>query len=700
MHNFININGKNDMEINESTLPIVEKIAECMPGGFFIYYANEEQKLIFYNNSMLRIFGCDTGEEFEELTGNSFRGIVHPEDWDEVDKSIREQIRDSKYNLDYVEYRIIRKDGTVRWVEDYGHFAHTSMYGDVFYVFIEDATERLEKRLAELERKNEELNDAYNRESQYKKAILHNSIAFYEVNLSKDMFITSASQVIDGQVVDVFEFLGIPKMTKYSEYINMWANHVSEDERANYRQFFNNNRLICSYNNGKPEQVYEAWVVDTYGKRRLEHYAILLGKQEYTEDIIALFVCTDVTEHNELQDLLRVALRQTQSANIAKSTFLANMSHDIRTPLNAIVGYTDLLKNCSDNPKILDYVEKIKSSSNALLSIVKESMEVTWVESGKAVLKETGCNIIDFLNDIVSEVNELMEKKKLTFYVDFESIWHKNIYADIIRLKEIISQLLDNAIKYTNSEGFVRFTVKETSSTFENYGQFYFIVQDNGIGFEEGFKQHLFDAFAREKNTTMSKVLGTGLGLTVVKAFVDLMGGSIDVDSKIGKGSTFTVKLLFRLGEDENSGLHIKQLERSLLKGRKILLVEDNEINAEIGRELLEQFGLIIDLAENGLDALEKIKSQPSGYYCAVLMDIQMPVMDGYEATRQIRKLEETGLAKLPIIALSANAFPEDQQKSIECGMDAHFAKPIKIDSLVDLMCRVLSENLEESSEV
>ncbi len=694
-----NMRGKRKslgIEIDERTLPIVERIADSMPGGFFIYYADEEEKLIYYNKSMLRIFGCETRAEFEALTNNSFKGIVHPDDLDRVEESIWNQIHDSRYNLDYVEYKITKKDGSIRWVEDYGHFTHTTMYGDVFYVFIEDATDRLEKRMTELEEMNEELKNAYSRESQYKKAILHNSVAFFEVNLSKDRFLTSASQVVDGRVVDMFEYMGIPPITEYSAYVKMCAEQISESEKAAYRQFFDIDRLIRCYNKGELEQVYEAWATDEAGRRQLSHYAILLGKQEYTGDVIALSVCTDITKQIERQNLLQTALKQAESANIARSAFLTNMSHDIRTPLNAIIGYADLLLKDCGNARTLDYSKKIQDSANELLSIVRESMEVTWAESGKAVLTETNCDIIDIIQEIAEAMEFMMEKKELDFSVDCDHIQHRYIYADTMRLKEIISQLLDNSVKYTNPGGKVSLTVREEETAPEGYSQFVIVVQDTGIGILDDFIDDLFQAFAREKNTTMSQVLGSGLGLTVVKTFVDMMEGTIDVESKVGQGSVFTVKILFKLDEEHKDDVPVQTEvpDQEAFKGKRILLVEDNELNAEIAEELLVEAGFIIDTAENGKVALETLKSSPAGYYCAVLMDIQMPVMDGYEATRQIRRMEDSELANIPIIALSANAFPEDQQKSIECGMNAHILKPVDIDNLIDLLYRVISRSL------
>ena len=302
----------------------------------------------------------------------------------------------------------------------------------------------------------------------------------------------------------------------------------------------------------------------------------------------------------------------------------------------------------------------------------------------------------DIINEAAEDVRLMVEKKKLDFCVDCTDIRHRRIYADAVRLKEIIAQLLDNAVKYTDSGGYVRLTVREENSAPKGYAQYVFIVQDNGVGISGEFRENMFQAFARERNTTMSRVLGSGLGLTVVKTYVDMMEGTVNVESSVGEGSVFTVKILFRLDEEApiQKASQMQALDRLSLVGKRILLVEDNELNAEITEELLTQSGFVIETAMNGEKALEKVGKSEPGYYSAVLMDIQMPVMDGYEATRRIRKLENRALANVPIIALSANAFPEDQQKSIESGMDAHFSKPIEIDGLIDLLCRVLAQVL------
>ena len=289
-----------------------------------------------------------------------------------------------------------------------------------------------------------------------------------------------------------------------------------------------------------------------------------------------------------------------------------------------------------------------------------------------------------------------MEAKSIQFTVERSKIQHSAVIADFMRIEEILFQLLDNAVKYTDVNGKISLSVIETDMKIKNYGKYQFIVEDNGRGIAEEFKTDLFNPFMREQNTTQSGVLGTGLGLAVVKNLVDMMEGSIEVESKVGCGSKFTVSLLLKLQEEQLPDEKIASwsvLDEDDLKGKRILLVEDNEINCEIAQELLVSQGYVVETANDGSVALEKVKTSEPGYYSFILMDIQMPVMDGYEATKAIRKLEDPELAQIPIIALSANAFVEDYNRSFEAGMNAHFPKPINIEELQDMIKSVLSKH-------
>lgn len=677
---------------DEHTLSSIEPILEGMPGGLFIYHADGDEELMYINSAVLRIFGCDTKEEFRALTGYTFKGMVHPEDIDEVERSIQSQIANSIYDFDYVEYRIIQKDGTIRWIEDYGHFMHTDAYGDIFYVFIDDSTERLKNRMTELEKMNEELRTIYARESQYRKAILYDAISFFEVNLTKDRFLSAYIQMQDGQLKDFFEYMGIQRFEKYSEYVRFWMRDMDAAESEEFAKFIEAERLIRCYDKGELEQTYDGWMTDAMGGRHLYHYAFLLGRNEYTGDVITMAITKDMTEQVQRQKLLKSALNQAQTANIARNTFLQNMSHDIRTPLNAIIGYTELAKkHKADVDRLDSYLSQIRVASEQLLAIVNESMEVTRMESGKVTLVE---NIV-MLGDLLAELERVMrpqvEVKMIQFTIDRSQVRHSVIYMDFLRVKEILFQLLDNAVKYTEPNGRVTLTVIEEDVQLSHYGKFQFVVEDNGRGISQEFQKDLFQPFKRERNTTKSGVLGTGLGLSVVKSLVDLMEGRVVVESREGRGSKFTVNLLLRLAEDSPAQDQTQLLlDKIDLKGKRILLVEDNEINREIAEELLADEGYRVETANDGSVALEMVQNAKPQYYDLILMDIQMPVMDGHKATKAIRALEDRELASIPIIALSANAFAEDYKRSIEAGMDAHVPKPIRIEELQETIRNVL----------
>lgn len=686
------------MTFDASTLSSIEPILEGMPGGLFIYCAGGGEELLYINSAVLRIFGCDTKEEFRRLTGYTFRGMVHPDDIDEVERSIQRQIANSIYDFDYVEYRIIQKDGSIRWIEDYGHFVHTEAYGDIFYVFIDDSTERLKNRMSELEKVNEELRATYARESQYRKAILYDAVSFFEVNLTKDEFLSAYIQMQDGQLKDFFEHAGIPRFEKYSDYVRFWMRDMDPDASEEYARYVDAGRLIECYGRGELEQTYDGWITDSLGGRHLYHYAFLLGRNDYTGDVITMAITKDMTEQVQKQNLLKSALNQAQTASIARNTFLQNMSHDIRTPLNAIIGFAELArKHKADETRVDNYLNQISAAGEQLLAIVNESLEVTRMESGKVYLVE---NIVE-LDELLSELERMIlpqaEAKALRFAIDRSGVHNSVVYMDLLRVKEMLFQLLDNAVKYTEPGGSVSLTVVEEDLKLDHYGKFRFIVEDSGRGISETFRRELFQPFRRERNTTKSGVLGTGLGLSVVKNLVDLMEGSVAVESAEGQGSKFTVDLMLRLpGELPIQDQRRFRLDEADLKGKRILLVEDNEINREIAQELLTDEGYIVETAEDGDVAVEMVSRSEPQYYDLILMDIQMPVMDGHQATKAIRALEDRKLACVPIVALSANAFAEDYKRSLEAGMDAHISKPIRIEELQETIRNVLERLYRE----
>lgn len=686
--------SKFTISFDESTLPIIEQISEGMPGGFFIYHADGDEKLIYINHAMLRIFGCGTLEEFKELTGYTFKGLVHPEDIDEVEASIHSQIAHSGEDLDYVEYRIIRKDGTVRWVQDYGHFVHTETYGDLFYVFIEDATERMQRRMAEFERVNEALYDAHLKEDYLKKALLYDAVSFVEVNLTRDEFISASLLDREGEIKNLFTFMGITPFEKYSDFTAFWADFTEADGLAEYWKFFDIERLIGCYEEGERVQVYDGWVTDMYGRRRLSHYLFFLEKNEHTGDVIALSVSQDITEQVERQSLLKSALRQAEMERLARNTFFANMSHDIRTPLNAIIGYAELLKGCVGDPgKVGECIEKIHLSGEELLAVFDEFLKDNLNEPARAELTEREYHLGELLAEVEKSAARPIKAKNIQFSMDKTGLSHFSVEVDYIRLREILNQLLDNAIKYTPAKGRVSLTVRESKSERKGCGLFRFIIEDNGCGIPENQLEAIFHPARQEKSAIYNGM--PGAGLAVVRSYAETMGGTVSVESEVGKGSIFTVSLPLKYPVKASFMEHESAVsEAADIKENRgaVLLVEDNGINREIEEELLKNLGYRVETACDGMSAYEMLKAAEPGRFSLVLMDIQMPGMNGYETAGAIRRLEQESVCSIPIIALSSDAMEEDRQKSLAAGMNAHVSKPFDIDALQELINGILEE--------
>lgn len=381
---------------------------------------------------------------------------------------------------------------------------------------------------------------------------------------------------------------------------------------------------------------------------------------------------------------LEKAVQEAQSANEAKTRFLFNMSHDIRTPMNAIIGFSDLLeKHIDEKDRAVDYIAKIKSSSSFLLSLINYVLEMARIESGKASLKIELGSYSELINSLNAVFEPSLKSKKLS-YLCYNTVEHDAILCDRTKIREILLNIISNSIKYTPEGGHVSFSMTELPGEEPGTLRYKVVVQDDGIGMSEEYLPHIFEEFSREHTSTESHVVGTGLGLPIVKSLVQLMHGTIDVTSKSGVGSTFTVILPFPIATEEQLPRRRAQAANPAaeLVGKHLLLAEDNDLNAEITITFLQENGILVDRAADGLQCLELLQSKPAGYYAAVLMDIQMPNMDGYAAARAIRAMPDDR-AGLPIIAMTANAFEEDKQRAFEAGMNDHIAKPISVDTLL-----------------
>lgn len=390
------------------------------------------------------------------------------------------------------------------------------------------------------------------------------------------------------------------------------------------------------------------------------------------------------------QQELADALELAKQASRAKTVFLNNMSHDIRTPMNAIIGFTTLaLKHIDDQDKVKDYLGKITQSSNHLLSLINDVLDMSRIESGKMVVEERPENLAEILQELYDMVQSDVRAKRLELFIDTAGLRDKDIFCDRLRVNQILLNLLSNAIKFTDCGGKIFVKIMQTSVSNSDRVTYQFRVKDTGIGMSKEFTKMIFEPFARERTSTVSGIQGTGLGMSITKNLVDMMGGKIEVSSEVHKGTEFVVTLSFKL--QQTGGKLPRKEEKETLssetfQGKRLLLAEDNELNREIATELLTEAGFQVEAACDGQEAVDRIAKSEEGYFDAVLMDIQMPVLDGYEATRRIRKLENPKLAQIPIIAMTANAFEEDKQNAKAAGMNAHIGKPIDIPKLYETL--------------
>lgn len=422
---------------------------------------------------------------------------------------------------------------------------------------------------------------------------------------------------------------------------------------------------------------YQAHV--SYVKKKDRTRAVVIGTRNID----------DLIKKERLQkEQLKEAYIRAENASKAKTDFLNSMSHDIRTPMNVILGYNQLMKRQLTDPVLMDYQKKIEQSGNLLLSIINDVLNMARIESGKSVLSESSESIVDMVEEVTNVFGAMALEKEIVLDTKIDLV-HKQVLCDSTKVKEILVNLIGNAIKYTHSGGRVTVDVKELECSKDGYGTYQIQIIDTGIGMSESFIPTLFDAFTREAK---GDIVGTGLGMPIVKKLVDMMGGTIDVESKLGKGSTFTITIDHKLVEEERSETKQKDLMNSeySLKGKHVLLAEDNELNAEFAKIILEDCGLHVDLARDGLECVGKVVQKPVGSYDFILMDIQMPNMNGYLATQKIRTIPEKNT--IPIIAMSANAFDEDKKQALKAGMDGYISKPIDMDKLQSQIIEILKE--------
>ena len=801
-------------------------IGEGMPGGFFVYKADPSEELLYANSVMFELFGCDGEEDFREYIHNSFRGIVYSDDYILTNQSISTQVRTDQSTSDHVLYRILRKDGTIRWLNDYGRLVQSEQYGEVFYVFTSDETEFYESEEQRWE----------NRQAVKAMDAIHLALGSgdWSMNFNErgEMTHCNWSQRFR-------DMLGYSSLEDFPDELESWSELLNPEDKE---------RVLAHYwdvvNDRTGRKTYDT-EYRLMTKNRGERWYRAIGHLSRRLDgspvvFYGIFLDVDAMMREELkkQQLLKDALEAAETANRAKSDFLQTMSHDIRTPMNGIIGMTAIAAaHIDDKERVQDSLQKITAASRHLLSLINEVLDMSKIESGKVSLTEEEFNLSELVDNMIAMVRPQIAEHRHEFTVNIRKVEHENVIGDSLRLQQVFVNIMSNAIKYTPDGGKIDIAIREIPCNQDRVGCYEFVFSDNGIGMTQEYLAHIFEPFSRAEDGRISKIQGTGLGMPIVKNIVSMMGGDIRVKSTPNVGSVFTVTIYLKLqdfapegakrvfanlnvlvADDEPMSLEtavdaleelgmkaegvdsgrkavekvthrhenhqdyqavildwkmpdldgvetarairkevgeeipiiilsaydwtdieeeareagvnafiskplfksrlvrvftevfsdesepvcenrakesaLSPVEALDLKGVRCLLAEDNELNAEITIEILEETGMLIEHVWNGEEAVERVKQAGDGYYDLILMDIQMPKLNGYDATRVIRTLGTEYSAKVPIIAMTANAFAEDVHAAMSAGMNEHIAKPIDLKSLA----RVISKWVKKSA--
>ncbi|SDB07053.1 hybrid sensor histidine kinase/response regulator [Eubacterium oxidoreducens] len=631
---------------------------------------------VTWSDEFRRMLGFTDEHDFPN-TVEAWSSRLHPDDWSTAYDMVDKVIMDNTGKIIYdVEYRIQTKTKKWRWIRAMGDVIRTPDGKPVrFYGVFLDITDQKERAQLEQERL-EAMQKARNASEEM--TTIYATLGSASWNMEFDEHY---------QCMNVYWSSNLKQMFGYE------GKDPSEEPFKGIR------KLVHPEDLEKSDQIFWAAVKDRTGKtpydiefrlRTLKdgyRWFRSAGRATRRKDgtpIIFYGVVMDIEQQKQMNNDLRNALSEAQYANSSKTAFLNNMSHDIRTPLNAIIGFVNLAERHLQEPQVIrEYLDKIKVSGNHLLSLINDVLDMSRIESGRVYIEEKEASLLEIMDDLVSMIQLDAEHKKIELRVETIDITKPWVLVDALRLKQVLMNLLSNAIKFTPEGGHIAFKLMQLYEDSSDYVSVAFHVIDDGIGMSEQFAKHAFEPFERERTATVSGIQGTGLGLTIAKNIAQMLGGTIEFHSKQGKGTHFALAFRFKECAPEERAEQFEK-QKYEFSGKRLLLVEDNELNREIAIEILSEAGFVVETAADGDIAVEIMKSERAKEFDGILMDIQMPRMDGYEATRLIRDIE--GMQNKPIIAMTANAFAEDRQKAINCGMNGYIAKPIDVETLFKIL--------------
>ena len=697
-------------ELNDQTMPIVEMIGAHMPGGFFIYKAEAPEELIYANKATIDIFGCDDLEDFKKLTGYTFRGMLHPEDYAAVSGSIIEQIDQSEDNMDYVEYRIIRRDGAVRWVDDYGHFTMTETYGGIYYVFISDITEKRQQaearaRQRELERElalQKQLLEEERRRTQQEQLITalssdYRGVYYIELDRDEGICYQIHSELDHGfEVGEHFAF--VHDITGYAN------RYVAEQYREEFLRFIQPEAIREGL---KTERVISCrYLVNQNGRQSYEmlRFAGVRHPENRDDHIVhAVSMCfmdvdAEMRRTMEQSRALSAALAAAEAANQAKSAFLSNMSHEIRTPITGILGMNEMIQRECDSEDVLRYSDGIQKAGVSLLGIISDILDFSKIEAGRLELVPVEYSLSTLLADSLNLVRLRAEEKGLMLFAQLDPSLPSRLRGDELRVKQILTNLLVNAVKYTE-KGSIRLECRLERGDDGSGASIHFAVTDTGIGIRAEEMDRLFSAFDRLDARRTRHIEGTGLGLAITHRMLSLMGSELKVVSRYGEGSRFFFTLrqevldATELGAFDPLAIPVAGQTRKrkvtpfTAPEARILLVDDTPMNLQVIAGLLKRTEMRIDTVESGRQCIERLGAER---YDLVFLDYRMPHMDGIETLHKLKELYPETLKRTPIICLTASAVSGDRERMLSAGFTDYLTKPVNIDAMEEALLRHL----------